>query len=151
MPFIVRTATPADAPTIIEYNRLLAFETENLVLDLSVLKRGVDAILVDANRGRYFVADKEGDVIGQIMITYEWSDWRNGWIWWLQSVYVRADQRKGGVFGSIYRFIEEHARKEGNVAGLRLYVEHENRTAQATYRRMGFQDMHFFLLQKLTG
>ena len=151
MPFVVRSATPADANAIVEYNRLLAQETENLVLDLSVLKPGVDAILADPNRGRYFVADRQGDVIGQIMITYEWSDWRNGWIWWLQSVYVRADQRKGGVFGSIYRYIEEQARKEGNVVGLRLYVEHENRAAQATYRRMGFQDMHFFLLQKLTG
>jgi GNAT superfamily N-acetyltransferase len=149
MPFVVRSATPADASTIIEYNRLLALETENQVLDARVLAPGVAAILGDRNRGRYFVADDNGDVIGQIMITYEWSDWRNGWIWWLQSVYVRADRRKGGVFRSIFQHIEGQARKEGNVAGIRLYVEHENRAAQSTYRKLGFDEIHFFLLQKL--
>src|SRR5262245_21492721 len=149
MPFVVRSATPADAPAIIEFNRLLASETENLTLDARILTPGVAAILGDRNRGRYFVADDQGDVIGQIMITYEWSDWRNGWIWWLQSVYVRADRRKGGIFSSIFQHIEEQARQERNVVGIRLYVDQENRAAQSTYRKLGFDQIHFFLLQKL--
>lgn len=151
MGFFVRPATPADAPSIVEFNRLLALESEQVVLDEKVLQPGVQAILGDKNRGRYFVADEGGDVIGQIMITYEWSDWRNGWIWWLQSVYVRSDRRKNGVFRAIFQFIEEQARKETNVVGLRLYVEHENHTAQATYRRLGFEEIHFYLLQKMGG
>jgi GNAT superfamily N-acetyltransferase len=149
MPFTVRLAAPKDAPAIIEFNRRLARETENLVLDAKVLEPGVAAILADSTRGRYYVADDQGDVIGQIMITYEWSDWRNGWIWWLQSVYVRADRRKGGVFRSIYEYIEDHARKQGNVVGIRLYVERDNRAAQSTYCKLGFEEIHFYLLQKL--
>lgn len=149
MPFVVRPASLNDAAFIVEFNRRLALETENLVLDPAVLTPGVAAVLADSNRGRYFVADEAGDVIGQIMITYEWSDWRNGWIWWIQSVYVRADRRKSNVFRSILEFIEKAARTEGNVVALRLYVEKENQAAQATYDRLGFEKIHFHLMQKL--
>ena len=149
MPFIVRRAVPNDAPAIVEFNRRLASETENVTLDLRVLGPGVAAVLADSSRGRYFVADDAGNVIGQLMVTYEWSDWRNGWIWWIQSVYVRADRRKSKVFRSIFQFAVAQARAEGNVVAMRLYVEQENHPAQETYKRLGFEEMHFFLMQKL--
>lgn len=148
MPFTVRPAHSTDAPTIVEFNRLLALESENKVLDVQVLNAGVTAILADRSRGRYFVADQNGELIGQLMITFEWSDWRNGWMWWLQSVYVRADWRRAGVFRAMYEFAERQARSYGNVVGMRLYVEKENRSAQATYRRLGFEQIHFDLYQK---
>jgi GNAT superfamily N-acetyltransferase len=148
MPFTVRQAIPSDAPAIVEFNRRLASETENLTLDPAVLGPGVAAVLADQALGRYFVADEAGDVIGQLMITYEWSDWRNGWIWWIQSVYVRADRRQSNVFRSIFQFAVDQARAEGNVVAMRLYVEQKNRPAQETYKRLGFDEMHFYLFQR---
>ena len=94
------------------------------------------------------VAEANGEVVGQLMITFEWSDWRNGWIWWLQSVYVRADFRGRGVFTAIFEHAREQARQAGNVEAIRLYVENDNRVAQATYRKLGFTEMHFRLYQK---
>lgn len=146
MRFSVRPATLADAPTIAEFNRRLAIETEDLALDPATLGAGVAAILADRNKGLYFVADGEGEVIGQMMITYEWSDWRNGWIWWLQSVYVRADCRRFGIFRALFGHVVDEARRAGDVAMIRLYVEDENATAQATYRQLGFEEMHFKLM-----
>lgn len=147
MSFTVRPAHTNDAPVIVEFNRRLALESENVVLNPAVLGPGVAAILADAQRGRYFVAEQDGTVIGQLMITYEWSDWRNGWIWWLQSVYVRAESRRLGVFRALYEFAERQAQSEGVVL-IRLYVEKENTPAQATYKRLHFEEMHFHLLQK---
>jgi len=148
MSFSVRPASLADAPTIAEYNRRLAIETERKTLDATVLAKGVAAILADRNKGRYFVAERAGEVIGQMMITYEWSDWRNGWIWWLQSVYVRADCRRGGVFRELFAAVVATAERERDVVAVRLYVEKENAAAQATYRNLGFEEMHFLLMAK---
>jgi len=145
MSFTVRAATAADAPTIVEFNCRLAHETENLTLEPATIAAGVDAILGDANRGLYFVADEGGAVIGQIMITYEWSDWRNSWIWWLQSVYVRTDRRRHGVFRALYEYVLSLSRRR-KVAAIRLYVEKDNKQAQATYLRLGFDEMHFHLM-----
>jgi ribosomal protein S18 acetylase RimI-like enzyme len=139
---------PSDASVIAEFNRRLALETEDLQLDPAVLDQGVRAVLADPGRGLYFVGEMNGDVVGQLMITYEWSDWRNSWVWWLQSVYVRADARGQGVFRAVFDFAAQRARQAGNVAALRLYVEKENGVAQATYHRLGFEEMHFHLLQK---
>ena len=144
MPFTVRPATPADAQVVAEFNTRLASETEGKRLDPPVIAAGVAAVLADAQKGRYFVADA-GEVVGQMMITYEWSDWRNGWIWWLQSVYVRADWRRRGVFRALFDHVLTQARREG-VIGIRLYVEQENAAAQQTYRSLGFEDMHFNLM-----
>ena len=148
MPQTVRRADPSDAHVIADFNRRLALETENKVLDPVVLAAGVAAVLADPARGRYFVAEENGEVVGQMMITYEWSDWRNGWVWWLQSVYVRADFRGRGVFRSIFDFVAAEAKRVGNVVAMRLYVEHENRPAQSTYRRLGFEEMHFYLYHR---
>ncbi len=148
MPFSVRPATLADAPTIAEFNRRLAIETEGKTLNAQTLGAGVAAILADRNKGRYFVADRAGEVIGQMMVTYEWSDWRNGWIWWLQSVYVRADCRRIGVFRALFEAVIAEARRQRDVVAIRLYVENENATAQATYRTLGFEEMQFRLMAR---
>jgi len=106
----VRRALPADAAVIVEFNRRLAAETEGKALDPHVLERGVAAGLADPHKTLYFVAEADGAVVGQLMLTKEWSDWRNGWIWWLQSVYVRADQRSRGIFRSLFEHAVEQAR-----------------------------------------
>ena len=147
MAFRVRAATISDAESIVEFNRRLAEESEDVKLDLAVLRPGVKAVLADASKGRYFVAEENGEVIGQLMITYEWSDWRNGWIWWLQSVYVRADARGHGVFRAVFEFALKQAELQKDVVTVRLYVEKDNRTAQATYLRLGFEEMHFHLYE----
>lgn len=136
----LRLAGHADAAVIAGFNAQMARETEDRDLDPAVLQRGVDAVLEDSAKGFYVVAETEGVVAGQLMITYEWSDWRNGTFWWIQSVYVRKEYRSRGIFRSLYRFIEELARKRGDVCGLRLYVERHNERAKQAYRSMGMTE-----------
>ncbi len=109
MQMAIRRATPNDADVVVEFNRRLAIETEGKTLDLTVLAAGVAAGLADPTRALYFVAETNGTVIGQAAVTFEWSDWRNGWIWWLQSVYIRLEYRRRGVFRSLYQHIHEIA------------------------------------------
>jgi GNAT superfamily N-acetyltransferase len=150
MAITVRPAAPADVPIIAEYNRRLARETEHLELDLATVTAGVAAAIADSDRkGPYFLAVDGDDAVGQMQVTFEWSDWRNGWFWWVQSVYVRADYRGQGVFRQLYEHVRQAARDDGNVVGVRLYVERENRPAQETYRRLGFNEMPFHLMQEL--
>jgi GNAT superfamily N-acetyltransferase len=145
---VIRLAAPTDAPVIAEFNRRLAVETEDKVLDPAILAVGVAAILADAAKGRYFVAEESGEVLGQISVTYEWSDWRNGWWWWIQSVYVRADARRRGVFRALYEHVREVARRDRTVIGLRLYAERENYPAHRTYEDMGMEQIPFVLYQR---
>src|SRR3970040_1797624 len=127
MPSItIRPAAPADGPLIAKFNALMALETEHRTLDQKVLRLGVEAVLGDRSKGIYYVAEIGGTVIGQLMITYEWSDWRNGTFWWIQSVYVRSDSRRNGVFSLLHRHVESIARATPDVCGLRLYVERDN-------------------------
>jgi ribosomal protein S18 acetylase RimI-like enzyme len=112
-------------------------ETENETLDNNLIVPGVSALLHDASKGRYWVALAEDRIVGQIMVTYEWSDWRNGMLWWIQSVYVHEDFRRRGIFSALYRHVESLAAAEADVRGLRLYVEGENRGAQKTYEALG--------------
>jgi ribosomal protein S18 acetylase RimI-like enzyme len=148
MPPTVRRATPADAGVITEYNLRLARESEGKELDPAVLSAGVAAVLGDPVRGLYFVAELDGRVVGQLMITTEWSDWRNGWIWWIQSVYVHEEARRQGVFRALYDHVVATARADGGVAGLRLYVESGNLAAQQTYRRLGMEPAGYFVLER---
>ena len=113
----VRDAQLGDLAGIVEYNRLLALETEDKVLAPEVLSRGVEALLGDSSRGRYFIAEVDDRTVGQLMITYEWSDWRNGCIWWFQSVYVDGDFRRRGVFRRLFDHVVELSRKESDVVG----------------------------------
>jgi GNAT superfamily N-acetyltransferase len=133
----IRDAMLADLDVIVEFNRRLAWETEHKRLDPAVLRPGVETALTRHDWSRYLIAEVGRDVVGQMMITYEWSDWRNGLFWWIQSVYVRDDARRGGVFRSLYKHVEALARATPNSCGLRLYVEHENAAAISTYTKLG--------------
>jgi ribosomal protein S18 acetylase RimI-like enzyme len=143
----IRKARPADAAVIAEFNTRLAWETENLKLDAPTIRRGVRAVLNDATKGIYFVAEKDGAVVGQLLITYEWSDWRNGNFWWIQSVYVAAEHRKAGVFRSLFAQIQKLAQSRRDACGLRLYVEKNNQRAQRTYAKLGMTKTHYEMFE----
>ena len=133
----VRAAQFEDLSTIVEFNRRLALETEAITLSVDILTQGVQAALRDPSKARYFVAEVDGQVVGQLMHTREWSDWRNGEIWWLQSVFVHEDFRRRGVFRSLVEHLRAEAQASPAVVGLRLYVEEHNDRAAATYERLG--------------
>ena len=147
MTLTLRRATLADAPIIVEFNRRLAWESEQLELVLALITPGVDAVLQDAAKGFYTVAERDGEVVGQTLITTEWSDWRNGWFWWIQSVYVRDDARRGGVFKALFEKLRAEAQAEPSVIGLRLYVETENERARKTYRSLNMTDTHYGMME----
>jgi GNAT superfamily N-acetyltransferase len=140
----IRDARPGDLDVIIDYNAGLARETEGKELDLGVLRRGVAIALDDPDRLRYWVAEALGAdgsprVVGQAAITREWSDWRSGWIWWFQSVYVHPDFRGQGTFRALYAHVRAIARQLPDVIGLRLYVEVNNERAKAVYQSLGME------------
>lgn len=143
----VRPGVPADAGVLADFNTRIAAETEGLALVAGVVLAGVQAVLADPGKGRYFVAELDGRPAGCLMVTREWSDWRNGDIWWIQSVYVHPDFRRRGVFTALYRTVEDQARSAG-VRCLRLYMEHANHSARETYVRMGMHDSGYVVLEK---
>lgn len=148
MPLAIRPARPDDAAVIAAYNRHLAAESENKVLDADVVDRGVRAALADPNKCRYFVAEEDNIVVGQTMITFEWSDWHNGWHWWIQSVYVRPESRRRGIFRALYEHVLNAARADPEVVALRLYVERGNEKAQQTYLRLGMAWTGYGLMER---
>lgn len=144
----VRRATIDDAAQIAEFNELLAEETEQRTLNEKTLLQGVKAILNDPAKGIYFLAEESETIVGQLMITYEWSDWRNGNFWWIQSVYVRKEFRDLGVFRTLYKHVEELASTRKDVCGLRLYVERENQAAHKAYEKMGMRQSDYEMFEK---
>ncbi len=148
MVLTVRTATPADAVVVIEFNRLLALESEGKTLDPQLLTTGVKAALEDPHKGLYFLAEVDRSSQGQLAVTYEWSDWRNGWFWWIQSVYVRPQWRRRGVFRALFEHVRQAAEQDPTVIGLRLYVEGANQPAQRTYLAMGLDWTTYRLMEK---
>lgn len=139
MPLTIRPATPSDAQTLARFNALMAEETEHRELDAVRLLAGVEALFQEPSRGLYYVAEADGNVVGQLMLTYEWSDWRNGTFWWIQSVYVDKAFRGTGVFKALYNHVLTMARNQPDICGLRLYVEHDNTAAKQTYKRLGME------------
>lgn len=148
MSLTIRDATPEDRDRIVLFNQALARETEGRMLDRSVLEAGVAEILSDPTHGRYFVAeDDQGDVVGQLAITREWSDWRNGDIWWIQSVYIAKEHRRRGIYQALHAHVREAARESG-AAGLRLYVERDNEAARRTYTVLGMHPSSYVMYEE---
>ena len=147
MSITVRPAVPADAEHLARGNVAMALEAEHKRLDPVIATAGVRALFAGADRGRYFVAERAGRFVGQLMITYEWSDWRNGTFWWIQSVYVDPSARRRGVFRALYAHVDQLARADDGVCGLRLYVDRGNGRAQETYRRCGMHDSGYLVME----
>jgi GNAT superfamily N-acetyltransferase len=144
----VRDAGRADIAFLTDCNLAMAWESEKKRLDAEVLKRGIVAVFDHPERGFYIVAERAGVAVGSLLITHEWSDWRNGGWWWIQSVYVVPEARRAGVFTAMYREIEARARASAGVIGLRLYVEKQNVGAQATYAALGMEPAYYSLYQR---
>lgn len=145
----IRPATLSDLTDIVEFNLAMALETEGLRLLPEVLTAGVRAVLADASRGRYFVAESAGRLAGGLLITTEWSDWRNGHFWWIQSVYVRPEFRRQGIYQRLHQHIRGLCLADPGVCGLRLYVERHNLRAQETYQRQGMTPTAYLLFEEL--
>jgi GNAT superfamily N-acetyltransferase len=145
----VRRARIADLGALVDFNTGIALETEGRRLDPDVLRVGIARVLGDSSLGFYTVAEIGGEVVGCTLITFEWSDWRNGMIWWIQSVYVAAHARGKGVFSAIHRRLEEESRSIPGVVGFRLYVEEENHRAQEVYQRRGLGRTRYIVFEGL--
>jgi len=148
LPIQIREGRPEDAQIIAEYNQRMALETEGKELSSEIVEKGVEQGLLQPNKCCYFVAETQGSVIGQAMVTYEWSDWRNGDLWWIQSVYVHPGHRRQAVFTKLYQHIESRAREDVNVRGLRLYVEKENTAGQAVYKKLGMSHAGYHVYER---
>ncbi len=144
---MIRPARLEDTTRIAKFNDLLAQETEGKSLDPARLGPGVEALLAQPEHGRYFVADIADEVVGQLMITFEWSDWRNGVFWWIQSVYVAPEARRSGVFTALYAHVKSLADKDATVCGIRLYVENDNARAQRTYEKIGMTKTSYQIME----
>lgn len=148
--FALRLAGTGDLPALVGFNRAMARETEGRELDVETLKAGVRALLEDERHGFYVVAEGGGEVVGSLLVTYEWSDWRNGVFWWVQSVYVKPAFRRRGVYRRLYRFVKARAAERGGVRGFRLYVEKHNEVAQRTYKQLGMSETHYKMYEELS-
>lgn len=143
----IRKARIEDLEYIVKFNYNLAKETENKELNLEILTKGVQAILNDSTKGQYYVYEINEKIVGQIMYTYEWSDWRNGMFLWVQSVYVDAEYRRKGIFKEMYTYVREICDEEGGLVGIRLYVEKENLDAKSTYKSLGMQECNYHMYE----
>lgn len=143
----IRQATLADAAIITEFNVNMALETENKQLDQHIVLKGVNNLIETPENGFYLVAEKDNKILGSLMITTEWSDWRNGDFWWIQSVYVKPEERRQGVYSSLYDSVTELAKSIQSVCGIRLYVEQNNSTAQQTYESLGMKASHYLVYE----
>lgn len=143
----IRPATPADIPHLVDWNRALARETEGKTLDRDTVRLGVTAVFTEPHRGFYLVAEHDWEAVGSLLVTYEWSDWRNGDFWWIQSVYVAASARRKGVFRALHAEVERRARTAG-AAALRLYVERDNERAQKTYSSLGMSPSDYQMYER---
>lgn len=143
----IRPAGHNEVEQLAAFAEAMAWETEHKRLDPAVVRRGVAAVFEQPARGRYYMAERAGVVVGTLLVTYEWSDWRAGDWWWIQSVYVVESARRHGVFRALYRHLLAAAGATPAVCGLRLYVEHENARAQATYAALGMHDAGYRMLE----
>ena len=145
----IRTATSDDVELLAQFNAAMAEETEDKTLALATVRAGVRAVFEDPARGFYLVAVREEEVVGSLMVTTEWSDWRNGRFWWIQSVYVRPTARRTGVYTALHHAVRERAEARDKVCGLRLYVERGNEAARETYEALGMTEMSYRMYETM--
>lgn len=144
---LIRKAIPGDLASIINFNQAMAKETEGRELEDDIISAGVKGLLDNESRGFYLVAEKDQEIVGSLMVTFEWSDWRNSTFWWIQSVYVRPQNRRQGIYSGLYKEVQRLAETTQGVCGYRLYVEKENRNAQATYESLGMRESHYLMYE----
>jgi len=144
----IRDAVPADAPQLARWAQAMAWETEQKTLPEDTVLAGVINGMATAERARYFVAEEHGQAVATLMLTSEWSDWRNGLWWWIQSVYVEPAHRRKGLYRALYRHVLALAQADAGVCGIRLYVENANAVAQQTYTALGMQDAHYRIFEQ---
>ncbi|HVF49442.1 MAG TPA: GNAT family N-acetyltransferase [Pyrinomonadaceae bacterium] len=149
----LRLADERDVRAIAEFNRAMARETEALELSFETLMAGVGNLLAQAQYGFYVIAEAVAEngteAVGSLLVTYEWSDWRDGLFWWIQSVYVTPEFRRRGVYRRLYEFVKTLAARDPRVRGFRLYVERQNTLAQQTYERLGMSETHYLMYEEL--
>jgi ribosomal protein S18 acetylase RimI-like enzyme len=139
--------TEGDAPAIVDFQIRMARETENLELDRATVGRGVAAVLGDPAKGRYWMAEREGRIVGSLLTTFEWSDWRDGTVLWIQSVYVVPEERGRGVYRALYEHLKRHVEEDPALKGIRLYVDKRNAAAQGIYERLGMTREHYEMFE----
>ena len=142
-----RDAQRTDVRDIVDFQIAMARETEDFALDRDTCTSGVQAVFEDPSRGRYFVAESDGRVVASLLITYEWSDWRNGNVWWIQSVYVRPEARQQRIYGGLYQHEQKIVSADESIKGIRLYVDKRNARAQEVYRRCGMNGEHYLVYE----
>ncbi len=145
----IRIASFEDVNSLVEFNQAMALETEGKQLDAQILQSGVEAVLHDEKKGFYAVAENEGKIIGGLMVTFEWSDWRDNWFWWIQSVYIQPEFRGQKIYSRLYDFVKQNAEEKGDVCGFRLYVERENNNAQKVYEKCGMKASHYLMYEEM--
>ncbi len=144
----IRRAVAADLDRVVAFNQAMARETEGRALADEVIRAGVEGLFYAPHYGFYLVAEAAGQAVGSLMVTFEWSDWRNGLIWWIQSVYVQPDWRRHGIYRRLYRHVKQLAEAQGSVRGFRLYVEKDNAIAQRTYASLGMRESDYRLFEE---
>src|SRR5688572_20536184 len=144
----IRLASKLDIDALVEFNLAMALETEGKKLSAATLRPGVEAVFDDKNKGFYVVAHQGESIIGGLLVTFEWSDWRNKWFWWIQSVYILPEARGRRIYSKLHDFVRERARQQMDVCGIRLYVETENAHAQRVYEQVGMEPSHYLMYEE---
>lgn len=147
MNITIRKAHKDELQVVVSNNRAMALETEGITLNPITAENGAERILTDPSSGFYLIIEQEQEIVGQCLITYEWSDWRCGNFWWIQSVYILPAFRRAGLFSQLYRFIRSEAKRTKDVVGLRLYVDEDNLPAIVTYKSLGFETSHYRMFE----
>lgn len=144
----IRLGHRTDTDSLVEFNHAMAIETEGKMLDRDILRRGIEAVFSDENKGFYVVAAIDDMIVGGLLVTFEWSDWRNSWFWWIQSVYVKPEARGRGLYRRMYDLVKDLADERGHVCGFRLYVEGDNEHARRVYDAVGMQASHYVMYEE---
>lgn len=143
----IRKGDSSDLASLVAFNQAMAIETEGKQLDTETLTSGVLTLLENNNRGFYLVASQDGEIAGSLMVTYEWSDWRNADFWWIQSVYIKPEYRRQGIYSALYQQVQSLAENTKGVCGYRLYVEKDNLVAQKTYQKLAMHESHYLMYE----